>query len=51
MLSEILLVVTFLTVVVGAVGACVVILVSIVVIVSVAVGSWHENFSCPIIRH
>ena len=43
--------VTFLIVVVGSVGACVVIFASIVVLVSVAAGSWHENFSCPIIRH
>ena len=43
--------VTFFIVVAGSVGACVVIFAGIVVLVSVAAGSWHENFSCPIIRH
>ena len=43
--------VKFLTVVVGSVGVCVAIFAGIVILISVAVGSWHENFSCPIIRH
>jgi len=44
-------VVTFFIVVVGSVGACVVICACIVVWISIAIGSWHENFIWPIIRH